>query len=407
MSNDLTEVRRALDQTLAWSKAQDYREHTKHDALNSPLIWALCGHTRLTRILATQLVMRSPVDMRVALGVPKSHNPKGLALFVMALLDGFARNGDRHYLEEAERLLELLLALRSPGDWQGDCWGYQYPWQDLGFFAPRATPNAVVTAFVSEAFLHAYRVTGNAELLKPVEGACRFFLHDLAVLKDTQEELCLGYMPLAMQMRVMDVSILVAAVLAQFSQVTDEARWMAPARRLARYVAGRQTVEGAWFYTDPPEDSPVRIDNYHTGFILDAFERLMQAMGTEEWRVLHQRGVDFYASRLFNADGSPRWMSDVDYPHDIHGAAQGILSFSQPENRKRHPQLAERIVAWALGRMYHPVGRFFYQETRFFTKKQTYIRWCNAWMCRALSSYLLASAGAVTTCDADIRDLHG
>jgi hypothetical protein len=36
-------------------------------------------------------------------------------------------------------------------------------------------------------------------------------------------------------------------------------------------------------------------------------------------------------------------------------------------------------------------GRFYYQQTRFYTKKFTFLRWCNAWMCRALASHLLHS----------------
>lgn len=388
MSADLHAAREALDRTLAWSRAQDYLEHTKHDALNSPLVWRLCGHHRIPRILATQLVMRSPVDMRHWIGVPKSHNPKGLALFVMALLDIHSASQEPHYLQEAERLLQLLLGLRSEGPWQGDCWGYQYPWQDLGFFAPKATPNAVVTAFVCEAFLQAYRVTGNDQYLKPVEGACRFFLSDLTRLKETADELCLAYMPLPMHMRVMDVSILVASVLAQFSKISGKLELAEAAMRLTCYVVRQQTPEGAWYYTDPPADSPVKIDNYHTGFILDALERIISTLDVDEWQDQHRKGVEFYATKLFNPDGTPRWMSDRDYPHDIHGAAQGILTFSRPANRKRYPELASHVVAWALGRMYHPAGKFYYQETRFFIKKQTYIRWCNAWMCRALASWI-------------------
>jgi len=163
------------------------------------------------------------------------------------------------------------------------------------------------------------------------------------------------------------------------------------ATRLARYVVNRQTAEGAWFYTDPPEDSPVKIDNYHTGFILDALERVMDGLDTDEWRPSHERGVTFYAQRLFNPDGTPRWMSDRDYPHDIHGAAQGILSFSSPRNRQRYPELAPKIVDWAIGRMYHPEGRFFYQETRLNRKNFTFLRWCNAWMCHALARVALAA----------------
>lgn len=390
MSADSVRIKQVLDQTLAWSKAQGYMEWTKHDALNSPLLFALFGHHRISRILATQAVMRFPVNLRPLLGVPKSRNPKGLALFVMALLDAFSSIGDQAYLDEANKLLDQLLALRSPENWHGDCWGYQYPWQDLGFYAPRATPNAVVTAFVCEAFLHAYRVTGNEIHLAPVESAVRFFLNDLAILKDTDEELCFGYMPLPMSMRVMDVSILIAAVLAQLYAIRGDISLRDTALRLTRYVVNRQTSEGAWFYTDPPEDSPVKIDNYHTGFIVDALDRVMFALKIETWRDQHRLGVAFYAAHLFNPDGSPRWMSNRDYPHDIHGAAQGILTFSTADNRTRYPQLASRVIDWVLARMYHAEGRFYYQETRYRVKKFTFIRWCNAWMCRALASNLLS-----------------
>lgn len=389
MPIDAATIRQVLDQTLVWSREQDYREYTKHDALNSSLLSAMFGHHRLTRILATQVVMRFPFNMRPLLGVPRSENPKGLALWAMALLDAYRAFGEEHYRAEADRLLERLLRLRSPGDWHGDCWGYQYPWQDLGFFASKATPNAVVTAFVCEAFLHAHWVAGDERYLVPARSAVGFFLNDLRVLWDTPDELCLGYMPLPMSMRVMDVSILIAAVLAALAALEGDGTLRRTALRLTRYVVRRQTAEGAWYYTDPPEDSPVKIDNYHTGFILDALDRVMTTLALDEWREQYCRGATFYAKHLFNADGAPRWMSDKDYPHDIHGAAQGILTFSQPDNDRVYPELASRIVEWALTRMYDPTGRFYYQQTRFYTKKFTFLRWCNAWMCRALAFYLL------------------
>jgi len=375
-----------LDRTLRWSAAQGYRGWNKHDGLNSPILRLLFGWSKWLRLVAIQGVMRFPTNIRPVLLVPKTYNPKGLALFAQAWLDRFRVDQKRSSLENAERLLALLMHLRSPGSWGGYCWGYHYPWQDPGFYAPTNTPNAVVTAFVCEAFLDAYRVTGRRDYLETVGAALGFFFQDLKVLKDTPDELCLGYMPLPMTMRVMDVSILIAAVTAQHAALANDESRRRDACRLANYVVQRQTAEGAWFYTDPPSDSRIRHDNYHTGFILDALCRLMGATHDHRWQQIYWRGLDFYAKRLFNIDGSPRWMSDVDYPHDIHGAAQGILTFAR--HRDRYPGLAERTVRWTLERMYHPEGRFYYQETRRFKKRFTLLRWCNAWTARAFSSYL-------------------
>lgn len=385
---EILRERQALEATLRWSRGEEYLEHTKHDALASPLLSRVFGFSRYSRIFATQAVMRFPLNLRPLLGVPKTHNPKGLALFIVALLDAATVTGGEHHLDEARRLIERLLALRSPGAWHGSCWGYQYPWQDLGFFAPAATPNAVVTAFVCEAFLRAYEATRDQELLDTVESACGFFMNDLTVLKNTPEELCLAYMPLPMSMRVMDVSILIASVLARLHSFRPSPERAQMAKRLCQYVVNRQTADGAWFYTDPPEDSPVKIDNYHTGFILDALLRCSRALETQAWDENYRRGTDFYAHNLFNPDGAPRWMSHQDFPHDIHGAAQGILTFSEPLNLQRYPGLADRISSWALDHMYAPEGRFYYQQTRFYTKKVTFMRWCNAWMCRALAQSL-------------------
>lgn len=377
----------ALERVLDWSRARDYKGWSKHDALNSPLLAALLGWGRWPRILAIQAVMRAPVNIRPLLLVRKAYNPKGLALFAHGLLERHRATGRAEELAEAERLLSLLLELRSRGPWSGNAWGYHYPWQDLGFYAPTATPNAVVTSFVCEAFLEAWRTTGKAQYLDVVAGAVPFYLQDLTVLKDEADELCLAYMPLPMRMRVMDVSILIGAVLAQYAKLANRPELLPTAERLVRYVVNRQTDYHAWYYTDPPGDSPIRHDNYHTGFILDALWRYMQATGDTDHAGAYRAGLDFYARSHFAKNGAPRWMSDREYPHDIHGAAQGILTFAR--HRAEYPGLAAKVVAWSLVTMYDPEGRFYYQETRWYRKRFTEMRWCNAWMVRALSQYLL------------------
>lgn len=384
-AQELSRVNGVLDAVLDYSEAQHWQGFDKHDALNSPILEALCGWSRVTRLLAVQAVMRSPVNVRPILMTPRTFNPKGLALFMRGLLDRYALDGNEQHLVRVRALASQLDAMAVVTPSGGRAWGYQYPWQDLGFFAPRGTPNAVVTAFVCEAFLSAHRQLKEPEWLSRVEAAIPFFLGDLQRLKDEPEELCVSYMPLPMNMRVMDVSILVASVLAQFARQANQPQWFEPAKRLACYVVRRQTDYHAWFYTDPPGDSPIRHDNYHTGFILDALSDYMDATGEREWQSQYDTGLTFYAKHLFEPNGAPRWMSDRGYPYDIHGAAQGILTFSR--HMKTHGDLARRIVDWALAQMYNPEGRFYHQRTRWYTKKITQLRWCNAWMVRALAAY--------------------
>ena len=101
--------------------------------------------------------MRFPINLRPVFLVPHTYNPKGLSLFIRGLLFRYKTHQNTLYLDEAEILLNTLLKIKSPGTGK-TCWGYHYPWQDLGFFAKTNTPNAVVTCFVCESFLDAYRV---------------------------------------------------------------------------------------------------------------------------------------------------------------------------------------------------------------------------------------------------------
>ena len=157
-------------------------------------------------------------------------------------------------------------------------------------------------------------------------------------------------------------------------------------------MVDKQTPYGAWYYSHPPSGSHITHDNYHTGFILDAILDYSEASGDDRFMESYRTGLEFYADRLFLANGAPKWMHDKDFPHDIHGAAQGILSFARAGSL--HPdylRLAEKIADWTLLHLYDEAsGRFFYQVGRFRSKRFTLMRWCNGWMTWALAS--LASA---------------
>ena len=91
--------------------------------------------------------------------------------------------------------------------------------------------------------------------------------------------------------------------------------------------------------------------------------------------------MDYYADNLFLHNGAPKWMNNKKYPFDIHGAAQGIITFSKASQRfPNYLKIAERILTWTIDNLYNKKnGQFWHQKTRWFTKKFTLTRWCNAW----------------------------
>lgn len=391
-----------LERVLDTARKDDFEGSSKHDALNARWLEKLAGSSRPRRLVATQLVMRSPVDVRNLVGVKKARNAKGLSLFSRALLSRYRMTGDERYAKEACDLLDWLIANPSPytqaggGDLPGMAWGYPYPWQDVGFFAPRNFANRVVSSFVGQALLDCYETLGDERYLEATSDLMRFLLDAPKTLFEDDDRRCVSYVPdPQVTWIVMDVSVLVGALAARLAALTDNAAMMEEGGRLVRYVVSKQTDEGAWFYSEPPSASHITHDNYHTGFILDAIEMYRQASKNDEFVEAYDTGIDFYRRGLFEPDGEARFMSDRHYPIDIHGCAQGVITFAlQQKYQGKGADMSQRVLDWTMRNMWDPKTDWFYYQQRPLPGGTTYrtkireLRWCQGWMSWALASNL-------------------
>jgi hypothetical protein len=403
-----------LNRVLHIARSDRYEGYSKHDGLNSPLLARLAGGSRLPRLGAIQVVTRSPVDVRPLVRVRKARNAKGLSLFARALLARHRITGSADDAREARELLDWLIdhpAVLARGDtalprgrppdpegpeppaagWGGLCWGYPYPWQDVGFFAPRDFPNRVVTSFVGQALLDGYETLQDDRYLDAATHAVQFLLEAPKTLFEDRDRRCVSYVPdRSIDWIVMDVSALAGALAARLGAITGDRDLIREGGRLVRYVVSKQTDYGAWFYADPPSASHITHDNYHTGFILDAILQYGLSAGSDEFEPAYRRGIEFYEQRLFEPSGAARFRNDRLYPIDIHGCAQGVITFSlQQRHRGEGAATAARVLQWTLGNMWDPAsGWFYYQQRRRFRTRIRELRWCQGWMSWALASYL-------------------
>lgn len=377
-----------VDVLCSNAKKDSYLGYNKHDGLNSRFLRTVTKPHKFLRIAAIQFVMRMPINLRPFFCVKKSINAKGIALWAISNLNLYKSTNEDKYLKEAEECLDWLLKNNSQGDtYSGICWGYPYPWQDAGFYAPKGMPNCVVSCFVGRAFLMAYEITQKEEYLSTVKSLCDFFLNDLTKIQDTEDMLCLSYAPVEMDWVVMDTSILAAVVIAKTGKLLNDENLLKTSYRLVNYVVDKKTDYHAWFYSHPPERSHITHDNYHTGYIVDAIADYTEITGDKQFWNAYELGLKYYKENLFEKDGAPRWMNHKQYPYDIHGCAQGIISFSKAAKYwPEYQELANKCADWAIKNMYYEKEqRFFYQKRTLYTTKFTLLRWCNAWMARALS----------------------
>jgi len=387
--DDVEYVTASARKLLAYCQQNDWAGYDPYDALNSRLLGSLpLLDSRLPRLVFTQALKRSPLNPRGLLLIPKMQNPKGIALFLSALL-----RSPRLATDQGEDLAILLtrrlMMLRSPGIRQW-CWGYSFPWQTRSMLVPRWTPNLICTQFAASALLDLFEQRRESQFLEMARSAAEYMLSELYWSED-EASAGFSYPLPSMRNQVHNANLLAAALLCRVYRLTGEERFLEPALKVARYSAHKQQSDGSWAYGEGR--SQQWVDNFHTGYNLCALQAICRDVGTVEFESNIRRGYEFYRTRFFRQDGAVRYFHNQTYPLDIHCVAQSIitlLAFRDIDPDKG--RLAWSVFRWAMNNMWDDRGFFYYRALRFGTIRISYMRWSQAWMLRALSEliYVLA-----------------
>lgn len=370
-------------QLLEYCRSNGWAGYDPYDALNSRLLKKLPWlDSRWPRIVLTQTLKRSPVNIRSLALVPRRQNPKALGLFLSGLLK-LQDAGIADQTRNIDGIIERLIALRSPGeaDW---CWGYSFPWQTRTLVVPAGSPNLVCTTFVADALLDAYERRGEARCLEMAKSAAEYMLGRLYWTGGGNlAGFC--YPQPGEQGQVHNSNLMASALLCRVAKFTGDGKFLDPALRVARFSAGLQREDGSWPYGEAPTQQ--WIDNFHTGFNLLALRALGEHCGTREFEPQVRRGFDFYRKHFFLPDGAVRYFHNRTYPIDAHCVAQSILTplalaDLDPANR----ELAHSVYRWAMRHMWDRRGFFYYRRLRLCTIRTPYMRWTEAWMFLALAT---------------------
>jgi len=384
-------ARIAAQKLLAYCQANDWAGYDPYDALNSKLFQALPFlNAKWPRLILTQALKRSPVNIRGLAIVPKTQNPKGLALFLSAILKlSTLERFDRDRL--VGTIVERLVALRSPNVsyW---CWGYSFAWQTRTIIVPRGAPNLVCTTFVAGALLDLYEQRQDPRFLSMAASAADYILNELYWTEDGSLA-GFSYPLPSLRSQTHNANFLGAALLCRVYKHTGEERFLGPALEVVRCSVAKQHADGSWDYGEAL--SQQWIDNFHTGYNLCALQSISRDIDTTEFVSCIKHGFEFYRAHFFRADGAARYFHDRTYPIDIHCVAQSIITLVgfQKLDPGNLP-LARSVFEWAMNHMWDDRGFFYYRVLRSCTIRTSYMRWSQAWMLLALSTLLCELDGA-------------
>lgn len=372
-----------LRETLRYSRIRDYRGWDYCDGMSSAVLRALPIENKWLNLAVQETVKRAPMNIRPYLLVEQRRNYKGTALFAMANLNAARVLGEERYEDEATDLLDWLIDNRLD-QYSGYCGGHCHRIQFFDRIGRPEDPDVVSTSYAVQALLTGSDIDERYSDVTRTTPA--FARNELEYTERDDGTARMKYVPAhGDDYYTLNAVAVGARMLVDLGEYFGDEELFEMARRLLDYVVERQTDVGGWMYRDPPESSHLSMDNHHNGFIVECLLRYQAATGSERYRESLDRSIAFYRDVLFNADGSPNWDETSRYPKDIHAVAQGLLVFTAIDDL----EFAERILDWTLANLYAGGGRFYYRRQRLYTRRITLMRWGQAWMAYAISSYLL------------------
>jgi len=381
----------------SYCESENFKGWDPYDGMNSKVFQALpLKHWDLARLAWIQGFKRSPINFRRLLLVPKEHNTKGVALFLLGYcrLYKLAEKGCEDFGTKAELLQrineisDLLLSLRSKG-YSGSAWGYNFDWQARRLFLfKKNTPTVVATCFCVEALLESYEITKNESVLKDTLTAADFVVNDLSRTPHGNG-IIFSYSIQDGNNTVINASLLGAKILSYSYKYTKKEEHADLAKQAVIAACDLQSKDGSWIYGLLPVQS--WIDSFHTGFNLDAIETYQQNTKDQSFQEYLDRGLTYYLENFFEDDGMPKYYHDKTFPIDIHCPAQVIVTLSKLKAFQSNKALLTKVLNWTIDNMQHKKGYFYYQYRQGMSSKISYMRWSNAFMFNAMAHYLLES----------------
>jgi len=357
----------AVARIRAWGEARDWKGYDPYDGLNTPAAPLLSLGTKLGRRLLTQVVKRSPLNLRPALRIRPDWNPKALGLVASAYARLWAATGDESARREAERWLTWLEQHHS-GDSSGLGWGYHFDVETRFFSYPRGSANTIATSFVARAFLDGHELLAEERWREPALAAARYLHFNMLA-----DEGYFRYLPREREL-VHNANLLACAVLTRAGHLD-------PVRKSLEISLRAQRDDGSWPYAEGQRGSWV--DNFHTAYVLEslaACEPVFPEVGSAL-----ERGLSFWERELFLPDGTPKYDVGHVYPIDAHCYASAIDTWVAAG--RLEPAL--RTASLLVERMIDPSGYAWFQERRFWTNRVPFVRWTTAPSFSALAGVLL------------------
>lgn len=384
----MNDVKHKIDDSIhkveKWVEDQNYKGYEPFDGLSSWFRPLTFNNLLLDRILL-QLIRQSPVNLRPLFGVKPLDSTIGRGYMALGYCHMYKLTKDSAYQRKIELCLDWLIENKSPS-YKEYSWGKHFDFASRGGLYRSFEPITIWTALICNAFLEAYEIFGVQKYLDVANSVGRWI--ERLPRNQTSSGFCMGYHYLDVIAEIHNSNMAGAAVLARTAKHTGNKEYLNIAKGAMTYSCSRQRPDGAWWYGESSDAH--WIDNFHTGYNLDALKCYMEYSGDTSYEPNLINGLEFYKKNFFEDNGRPKYYNNRAYPIDsqcISQAIETLANFTEIDNAAL--PFALKVTNWAIDNMQDKKGHFYYRQYPIGIKAKTpMLHWAQATTYKALALLL-------------------
>lgn len=362
-----------------WMEEHNYKGYEPFDGLLSYLRPLAFGNCFLEQVLQ-QSIRQCPFNLRPFLGIKPQESTKGMGYISRGYLNMYKITGNQKYKDKTDYCLEWLIKNRTQ-TYKQYSWGNHFDYASRGGKIAMYEPTIVWVSLICHAFLDAYETFKDEKYLDVAKSSCRWIIE--LPREKTDSGTCLSYV-MPEQSSIHNSNMLGAGLLARTAKITNDRTNLPAAKEAMNYSCTRQNPDGAWYYG--PEKKHHWVDNFHTGYNLDALKCYIDNSGDKAFEENLTRGYQYFKNHFFKKNGLPKYYHNRAYPLDIQCASQAIDTLTYfSDNDKSSLELAQKVADWTIDNMQDKSGYFYYRILPMNTVKIPMIHWGQATMFKSLT----------------------
>jgi len=385
-TNELIET--SIYKLFNWVLSERYLGWDPYDALNSEFFTKECNKN--IKILLIQANKYSPLNFRPILRIKKGLDLKGIALFARAYSRLLLISNNNLFRAELLKCLKIIEE-KSLRDIYGlDCWASHYfPYISTSKKELQSDiPDIIGTSQAIIALVEGYNLCGERKFKDMAISAGTFLLNDF--IQNDTSGCYVKYTLTERGKKILNASAQGLEALSNLLTINYDENILNICQKISQNLISSQKNDGSWIYS-LSENGHVRNQlDFHQGYIIDGLLSF-KSYSSNEFLLINciQKAANFYKLILFSPSGESYYRYPLRYPLDIHNQSQGIITFSKLYNLNTdYIDFSNTIALKTISKMQDHNGFFYYQIWPFFINKIPHMRWSQAWMMFALSTYL-------------------